>query len=300
MASEALKKIADELKTAREEKDISLQQIASKTKIDIKFLRAIENANFEILPDLYMKAFIREFAQYIDLDPNTIIQKFENAKQGISEEAPVTETATEAPQEAITEEKAGKKFDSIETAPLPASAYEDVKTKKLNINYVYVGTIAVLVLILVYVLFIKGSSPDIMQESFSQQTTNQDKPRFEMTEQNNNQSQGIAQPSDSNMPDSLRLSVQVLSRVWVKVTSDGKIITQQVYQPDSKLNFAASKNFSVTVGNAGAVKLSLNNKPIQNIGKPGEIRNFTITPDTIRYYTIILPTKNETKPAKKN
>ena len=300
MASEALKKIADELKTAREEKDISLQQIASKTKIDIKFLRAIENANFDILPDLYMKAFIREFAQYIDLDPNAIIQKFENAKQGKPEEAPVTETAAEAPQEAITEEKAGKKFDSVETAPLTASAYENVKTKKLNTNYVYVGTIAVLVLILVYVLFVKSSSPDIIQESFSQQTSNQDKPRYEMTEQNNNPSQDNSMQSNSNMSDSLRLSVQTLSRVWVKVASDGKIITQQVYQPDSKLNFAASKNFSVTVGNAGMVKLLLNNKPIQNIGKTGEIRNLYITPDTIRYYTIIPPTKNETKPAKKN
>lgn len=300
MASEALKKIADELKAAREEKDISLQQIASKTKIDIKFLRAIENANFDILPDLYMKAFIREFAQYIDLDANAIIQKFENAKQGKPEEAPVTETAAEAPQETVTEETAGKKFDSIETAPSPASAYENVKTNKLNTNYVYVGTIAVLVLILVYVLFVKSSSPDIIQESFSQQTANQDKPRYEMTEQNNNPSQVNSGQSNSNIPDSLRLSVQTLSRVWVKVASDGKIITQQVYQPDSKLNFAASKNFSVTVGNAGMVKILLNNKPIQNIGKTGEIRNLYITPDTIRYYTIIPPTKNETKPAKKN
>ncbi|MEW5843315.1 MAG: RodZ domain-containing protein [Bacteroidota bacterium] len=298
MASEALKKIADELKNAREEKDISLQQIASKTKIDIKFLRAIENANFEILPDLYMKAFIREFAQYIDLDPNAIIQKFENAKQGKPEEATVTETVAESSPETMTEEKAGKKFDSIETAPLPAS--EDVKTKKLNTNYVYVGTIAVLILILVYILFIKGSSPDIVQESFSQQTANQDKPRYEMTEQNNNPSQVNSSQSNSNMSDSLRLSVQTLNRVWVKVASDGKIITQQVYQPDSKLHFAASKNFSVTVGNAGMVKLLLNNKPIQNIGKTGEIRNLYITPDTIRYYTIIPPTKNETKSAKKN
>ena len=298
MASEALKKIADELKNAREEKDISLQQIASKTKIDTKFLRAIENANFEILPDLYMKAFIREFAQYIDLDPNAIIQKFENAKQGKPEEATVTETAAESSPETMTEEKAGKKFDSIETAPLPAS--EDVKTKKLNTNYVYVGTIAVLVLILVYILFIKGSSPDIVQESFSQQTANQDKPRYEMTEQNNNPSQVNSSQSNSNMSDSLRLSVQTLNRVWVKVASDGKIITQQVYQRDSKLHFAASKNFSVTVGNAGMVKLLLNNKQIQNIGKTGEIRNLYITPDTIRYYTIIPPTKNETKPAKKN
>ncbi len=298
MASEALKKIADELKTAREEKDISLQQIAFKTKIDIKFLHAIENANFDILPDLYMKAFIKEYALYIDLNPQSVLQKFENAKLGKPEEEPAAEEITDVSSTAVTEANTKKKFDSTVSVKSPASMQEENKSKKLDgKNYVYAGTIAVLVLIIIYIVFIKSSSTDIVQESFSLQTKNQDKQRFEMTGKNNNQTQQL---SKREQLDSLRLSVQVLSRVWVKVSSDGKIITQQVYQPDSKLNFTASRNFSITIGNAGAVKLLFNNQPIQNIGNPGEIRNLFITPDTVRYYTIIPPTKNEAKPEKKN
>ena len=48
MATEALKKFADELKTAREVKEISLLQVSAKTKIDLKFLQAMEDANFDI------------------------------------------------------------------------------------------------------------------------------------------------------------------------------------------------------------------------------------------------------------
>lgn len=295
MALEALKKIADELRTAREQKDISLQQIASKTKIDIKFLQAIENANFDILPDVYMKAFIKEYAQYIELDFQSILQKYENVRLGKPEQAVVPDITVEADRETAAVAVTEKKFDSTESVQLTNTKPDETSTKKQNVNYFYVGIIVVLLLILIYVLFVKGSSPDIVQESFSQQVSNQDKPRFEMTKGNNNQTQ-----LSPNVADSLRLSVQTLSRVWVKVSSDGKIIAQQVYLPDSRLNFAARKNFSITVGNAGVVKLLLNNKPIQNIGKPGEIRNLFITPDTVRYYTIILPTKNEAEPAKKN
>lgn len=295
MASEALKKIADELKTAREQKDVSLQQIASKTKIDIKFLQAIENANFDILPDVYMKAFIKEYAQHIELDFQSILQKYENVRLGNPEQAVVPGVTVEADRKAAAVTVTEKKFDSIESAHLTNTTPDETSTKKQNVNYFYVGIIVVLLLILIYVLFVKGSSPDIVQESFSQQVSNQDKPRFEMTKGNNDQTQ-----LSLNVEDSLRLSVQTLSRVWVKVSSDGKIVAQQVYLPDSRLNFAARKNFSITVGNAGVVKLLFNNKPIQNIGKPGEIRNLFITPDTVRYYTIILPTKNEAEPAKKN
>ena len=300
MASEALKKIADELKSAREEKNISLQQIAAKTKIDIKFLLAIENANFEILPDLYIKAFIKEYAQYIDLDYRSVIRKIDNVKLGKPEQEAVAPAAIQASEENFSENIAEKKFDSTETASPPQLQQEKYAYKNLNINYIYGGIIAVLLLILIYVLFFKGSSPDIIQESSSEQTANQDNPRFELAGQNANQTDKSAQQPSSNFSDSLRLSVETLGRVWVKVLADGKNVTQQLYQPNSKLSFSAAKNFNVTVGNAGAVKMLFNNKPIQNIGKQGEIRNIVLFPDTIRYYTIIPPAKNENKSPKKN
>ena len=44
----------------------------------------------------------------------------------------------------------------------------------------------------------------------------------------------------------------------------------------------------------GRVKVYFNNKPVENVGKPGEIRNLFITSDGIKYYTIP-PKKNEEK-----
>ena len=86
MPNEALRKFAEELKSTREAKNITLQQIANRTKIDLKFLQAIEECKFDILPEIYMRAFIKEYAQTIELDPNEIIAKFDMYLHGKSEE----------------------------------------------------------------------------------------------------------------------------------------------------------------------------------------------------------------------
>ena len=299
MATEALKKFADELKFARESKEISLQQIANKTRIDIKFLRAIEAANFDILPEIYIKAFIKEYANLIELDPKETVKKYEFAKTGKLEQTEQLKEIITTPEPEKPQAQHLPKFDSIEQTPQPLQGEETQQSKKLNNNYVYGGIIVLLVLILFYVLFIHGSTPEIISEPPVEESSSQNSSRFEIEKPKPDVS-STQQPVSSAKSDSLRILLQTNARVWVKVTADGKVLQQQVVQQDSKLNYAASKFFSVSVGNAGAVKLFFNNKPVTNIGNTGEIRNIYLTADTIRYMTIAPQPKNEKKPAAKN
>lgn len=76
-----LNKFADELKSKREESGLTLQQLATKTRIDIKFLEAIEQGNFAFLPELYVKAFVKQFAKTIGLDENVILKSMKPHKK---------------------------------------------------------------------------------------------------------------------------------------------------------------------------------------------------------------------------
>lgn len=304
MATEALKKIADELKTAREDKEISLSQVSAKTKIDLKFLQAIEDANFDILPEIYIRAFIKEFASTIDLNSKEILQKFDIARSGKPEEKPQTQLEPISKEDPIelqeTSEK--KKFDSAEVLQ-PTTLEQEKTAKSLKLNYIIGGSILFVALIVIYFAFIKNSSPEIIQEKFDQGTSADNTQRFEMDK--SSQTQTASQTSDvfekqAVSPDSLRLSVFATARVWVKVTTDGKTVHQNILQANTRLNFSSTKSFSVSVGNAGLVKIFFNNKEIENIGKPGEIRSLFITPDNIRYYTIAPQSKNEKKSPTKN
>jgi cytoskeletal protein RodZ len=301
MATEALKKFADELKSAREDREVTLKQIFAKTRIDLKFLQAIENADFNLLPDLYIKAFIKEYAQQIDLNPQEILQKYENAKSGRQEPAPLLQQNLPVPPvEEVMERE--EQLETTETrAEEPVSLNEKVKFK-LNPNYFYIGAGLILLLIFIYLVLLKGTSPpDIVQEKNYEENALQNKPRFEV--EKTDQGQTSDQKTDVPVirhPDSLRLQIELDDRVWTKVISDGKIVHQQYDLGNSKLNFAATKYFSISIGNAGAVKVFYNNKPVKNIGKKGEIRNIYISPDTIRYLTITPAAKNEKKPQTAN
>ena len=51
-----------ELKELRVSKEISLEDLESKTKINIKYLKAIEEGDFNVLPSPYLRLFIRAYA----------------------------------------------------------------------------------------------------------------------------------------------------------------------------------------------------------------------------------------------
>jgi len=76
-----LDRFSEQLRKARLKKGVSLQQMAARTRIDFKFLEAIDNGNFSFLPELYVKALIKQYAKSVDLDEQETIKKFESQEQ---------------------------------------------------------------------------------------------------------------------------------------------------------------------------------------------------------------------------
>ena len=74
-----LEQFGEELKQTRLEKELSLMDISAETRISIKFLDAIERGQFQILPQTYIRAFLREYALMAGLDPIDVVQRYESA-----------------------------------------------------------------------------------------------------------------------------------------------------------------------------------------------------------------------------
>lgn len=287
MPNEILKKFVEDLKAERESKKITLQQIANKTKIDIKFLAAIEEAKFDILPDLYIRAFIKEYASAIELNPNEVIEKYDYARRGKVEDKSVPEEKKENPV---------KEFES--TNAEFENPNQTVKTvKKSNVNYALGAGAALVILILTYFLFIKESAPELITEQNFGTSVEDEKPAFEI---DSTSIQDSLSRTSIIKSDSISLSINTSKRVWVKVLSDNNLRFQGMVDANNKMNYNASKEFRVVVGNAGYVALALNGKPIENIGKMGELRNLIINQDTVKGYTLTPPKKNENKSPSKN
>ncbi len=66
------------LKEIRQQKGITLEEIAEKTKINKSYLRAIEECRFNDMPQaiVYQKNFIRSYAEALGLKPETFLTQY--------------------------------------------------------------------------------------------------------------------------------------------------------------------------------------------------------------------------------
>jgi len=65
------------LKRTREVREIELEDIAKKTKISVRFLKAIEEERWNLLPgEVFIKGFIRTYAQFLGLNPDEVVEKY--------------------------------------------------------------------------------------------------------------------------------------------------------------------------------------------------------------------------------
>lgn len=71
------------LKEIRERMGIELNSISKETKISAKILELIEEERFETLPALvYLKGFLRGYAQFLGLDPQKVAEDYLNSMPG--------------------------------------------------------------------------------------------------------------------------------------------------------------------------------------------------------------------------
>lgn len=70
--------IGDKLRSAREAKGLSIEDIEKATKIQSRYLTAIEDDDFDKLPgDFYVRAFIRQYAQVVGLDGKKLLSEYQ-------------------------------------------------------------------------------------------------------------------------------------------------------------------------------------------------------------------------------
>jgi len=72
-----MESLGDKLKTTRNEKGLSLDQISRETNISIRFLEALETENFSVFPgEPYVIGFLKNYGAYLELDPQKVISLY--------------------------------------------------------------------------------------------------------------------------------------------------------------------------------------------------------------------------------
>jgi cytoskeleton protein RodZ len=125
----AVFEIGPTLREARVRRKLTLQQVEEDTKIRIKYIQAMENEEFDIMPgSTYVKGFLRSYAFYLGLDPDLIIDEYRSRY------------APRAPRELSAN----------------ASALKRPPRSRRRSGLAFIAVVAVLILALIYVLGLRG------------------------------------------------------------------------------------------------------------------------------------------------
>ncbi len=213
------------LREARVQRGMDLAEVAASTKIQVRFLHAIEDEEWDLLPsDFYARSFVRTYAAHLGLD-----------------EAQVLEDLREAPGPGASAERLPR------IDPAPPQAANSVRRSRLSPRLlaaiVTVGLAAVAVTVVV------SGGPD---DSTSPPPTE----RRSGGERQHLGPGSSEQPQGQGSGSSLTLTAT--AEVWVCLI-DGRgqaLIDGQVLGPGSEQGPYRSDSFTVSLGN-GAVTMSV-------------------------------------------
>jgi len=295
-----LDKFAEELREARLKSGISLQQMSTRTRIDIKFLEAIDNGDFIFLPEPYVKAFLKDYAKMVGLDENKTIQKYEAAKKGkIIEEKPesqkveVLHKLEERREEPINPEPKSAVVQTYDATPpeTPVNSSPDMTKRNIILGSMIGGSI--LLLGLIYLVFFRDNSEIVVAEKPIEEVIENNQQRY-VEEESPDELAGKEQVISS---DSISLTILSEDTTWVKIILDENESEEFILFPSSQKMIKTKNNYEITLGNPQGIKFQLNNKPLSFTGKKGSVTHVLIDRSGLQYLNPTQPKKQPTKQA---
>ncbi|HEY6952078.1 MAG TPA: RodZ domain-containing protein [Bacteroidota bacterium] len=252
-------KFSEDLKKLRLEKQVSLMDISFSTRINIRFLEAIEAGKFSILPQTYVRAFLREYGEAIGLGADEILRRYDALRepggQPVVREAPAPARTVPTPSVKQSE---------------PAVQRFSVTLKK---NILFAG---VLLAGVAFVLLLRSpgnKGPEPAREIPFDTVVKESEAS---TYKPDTVARAVVLPPVLKA-DSLHLEIATTDSVWISILVDGKTTLEYLFPPNRKRTFTAKDKFSITMGNAGGASFKLNGKELGSLGKRGVVvRNVII------------------------
>jgi cytoskeletal protein RodZ len=258
---------SEELRKEREARNITLFDISQKTRISIKYLQAIDQGAFDILPQTYVRAFIKAYAEAIGMDPSQILKKYE------------IHSTPEHKEETASVRDEGK------FTMRPETTEHELKREKRSRSFVALAVIALAVGVASYIIFnyfntvIPANS--VKETAFQDVVKEQEKLQPVHVVADSLDSTKIAKPEMTKI-DSLVLRIVANDSVWVTIIRDTLPPRSGYMLRGRYRTYVAKKSFSLSLSDGGSVRLLLNGKEIAPIGNKGKrVQNIKISADQL-------------------
>ncbi len=291
-----MESIGEFFRQVRETKGLTLDDVALKTRIHPDFLIALEEGNFTKLPDqVFAKGFVRSYARSLGLDEEDAMRRFEGSAGAFYEKQAERELLRLKQAEDDRRKKANRKvvLAAIAVALLglillmsrerntvpparPASDIDSPVTKPAQAQASSASSEKVDKVDSVVQDREKGASTATAN---SESTALPPPSLFTVTALPPAREDTVSTTSVRTDPllggtasdGSLMLAIEALELTWVVVQVDSGSPEEALLRPGERVQWKAADRFTLTLGNAGGVRVELNGKEQGPFGSSGKV-----------------------------
>ncbi len=253
------------LRREREMREVSLAEIAETTKISRSYLEALEDERFDVLPaPVFAKGFLREYAAYVGLDPDEVVNSYLTARQDGEEES-----AGEAPSRervAPFEWTSGLLLAIGLVAALAVIGFVGFWAER---NSSEAGPEAVVTPPAAAASTTVGSAPPPSSEP--------------ITAGGDDGSATAPADEPAALAAPLVVTLDFTEDCWVEATVDGRRRLSELHVQGEALQIEAQRVVALTLGNPGGVRIEVNGRPFEMpTFRPGRVaRDIRISVDDL-------------------
>ncbi|MBI2821508.1 MAG: DUF4115 domain-containing protein [Acidobacteria bacterium] len=224
------------LKSTRENKGISLEQISQATKMNIMFLRALEEDRFEQLPGgMFPRAMVRSYARSLGASENKALEIY-------AEQFPPPPPPPEPPKR----------------------NWKPLIRIGLSVGF----ALAALTGGVIYMKTQGDAGVRLHQPRVETMTLQAAAPMVAAS--------SVESQVAPDAPSGLNLQIVALDECWLSLSADGNIIDRRLLRKGELLHYHADNSFIAQVGNAGGVRFVINGQVWENLGDPYDVKTIRI------------------------
>jgi transcriptional regulator with XRE-family HTH domain len=278
-----LSALGAELRAARLQRDLTLQDVERQIHIRAKFIEALEQGNIAALPTpIQGRGFLRNYARFVGFDPDVFVARWDEALSGGRRR--VRRAGRSVPT-------TGRPIPRPPTYPLEPSVPRRapiLRTFALLISLIgLVGGLAVLGIGLAGQFF--GGESTVSAILSPIPVT----PTTATPEASPTPAPTFALPAfntpDPNAPRQVVIVLTVVARSWVRVTVDNAVAYQGAPAPGTILQYRGGQ-IGVRAGNAAGLRAVVNGQDLGVLGARGQIFDQVFTPDGVLPLSATTPT----------
>ena len=238
----------ENLRRERELRGVDLRDIAEATNISLRFLQALEQDRTDVLPGgIFPKAFVRQYATYLGLDPDRLVAEYLYAHGGAASEGGA------APQRPASGRMAAIFFGLILVAGVALFAAARAGW------------------------FARHSEAPAPAPALSPDVTMPADRVYPPPAPST-----TAAAPGAPLTGALVLSLNARQDCWVEVQVDGTTALSRILTAGETQRLEAQSQIVLSVGNAGGISFTINDRPGIPLGREGEVkRNIVITKESV-------------------